>query len=300
MTEHQQDGGTPRPTAAESEGIERLLPFDEHIEEVSVGERTVRQRGVYLLPNLLTTGALFAGFYSIVHSIGGLYEAASIAIFVAMLLDGLDGRVARLTNTQSAFGAEYDSLCDMVSFGVAPALLVFNWALTGAGKVGLAATFVYVACAALRLARFNARAATSDKRYFTGLASPSAAALLAAWVWSWLELSPASPPAVFWWVSSTALLAFGAGVAMVLNVRYSSFKQLDFKGRVPFALLFFAILVFFLIALDPPRVLLFGFGLYALSGPCLAAWRRITVRKKRQARQGAADQGASEPRGAKH
>jgi CDP-diacylglycerol--serine O-phosphatidyltransferase len=258
-----------------TDGIERLLPVDEHIEEeLAASGHRVRRRGIFLLPNLLTTGALFAGFYSIISAINGQFEAAAIAIFFAMVLDGLDGRVARAVHAQSAFGAEYDSLCDMVSFGVAPALLAFTWGVSQLGKVGLAAAFIYSACAALRLARFNTQIAVADKRYFTGLASPAAAALLSAWVWSGYELFPAAaqvPRALAW---LTALLTFMTGLAMVLRVRYHSFKQFDLGGRVPFVLLLVVVLAFFVIALYPARMLLLGFALYALSGPSITLWRR--------------------------
>ena len=160
-----------------------VLLVDEHEEEESVNGRTVRQRGIYLLPNLFTTGALFAGFYAIIAAMRGNYEAAPMAILVAMVFDGLDGRVARMTHTSSKFGAEYDSLSDMVSFGVAPALVVFSWALGDLGKFGWSVAFIYVACAALRLARFNTQIETADKKFFTGLASPAAACIIASLVW---------------------------------------------------------------------------------------------------------------------
>ena len=158
---------------------EALLLIDDHEEEVSVDGKTVRKRGIYLLPNLFTTAALFSGFFAIISGMHGNFENAAIAIFAAMIFDGLDGRVARLMNAQSKFGAEYDSLADMVSFGVAPALVVFSWALVDLGKFGWAVSFIYVACAALRLARFNTQIDTADKNYFTGLASPAAAAVMA-------------------------------------------------------------------------------------------------------------------------
>ena len=155
-------------------GIENILPVDEHEEEVSVNGKTERRRGIYLLPNLFTTAALFSGFYAIISGVNGNFESASIAIFVSMIFDGLDGRVARLTNTQSKFGEQYDSLADMVSFGAAPALVMFSWALSGLGKFGWACSFIYLACAALRLARFNAMIDTADKNFFntTGISSP--------------------------------------------------------------------------------------------------------------------------------
>jgi CDP-diacylglycerol--serine O-phosphatidyltransferase len=260
---------------ADKEGLDVLLPFDEHIELVSENGKKVRRKGIYLLPNLFTTGALFAGFYAVISAINGNYESASIAIFVAMFLDGLDGRVARLTNTQSAFGVQYDSLADMVSFGVAPSLVMFSWALSGLGKLGWAASFIYVACAALRLARFNTVAETADKRFFTGLASPPAAALLASMVWVFSDLGyigielPASV-AIF-----AAFVTACVGVLMVANVPYHSFKGIDMKGRVPFVVILLVVLVFGIITIDPPTVLLAIAVIYALSGPAGYLFNRI-------------------------
>ncbi|MDF1643888.1 MAG: CDP-diacylglycerol--serine O-phosphatidyltransferase [Pseudomonadales bacterium] len=259
-----------------NESLEQLIPVDEVIEEeIAESGHRIRHRGVYLLPNLFTTAGLFAGFYAIVASVNGQFEAASIAIFIAMILDGLDGRVARMTKTQSAFGAEYDSLCDMVSFGVAPALVMFNWSLTELGKLGWAAAFVYVACAALRLARFNTQIESADKRYFTGVASPAAAAIIASLVWCGVDtgLTPEqiSKPAA----AVMALITLVTGIAMLLNLKYHSFKGLGAEGRVPFAVIIGVVLLFFLITIDPPRVLLAIFGLYALSGPVFGLWRRM-------------------------
>lgn len=267
---------TSEETVDSGESLEQLIPVDEVIEEeIADSGHKVRHRGVYLLPNLLTTAGLFAGFYAIVASVNGQFEAAAIAIFIAMILDGLDGRVARMTNTQSAFGAEYDSLCDMVSFGVAPALVMFNWSLTGLGKLGWAAAFVYVACAALRLARFNTQIETADKCYFTGVASPAAAAIIASLVWCGVDmgLTPEqiSKPAA----AVMALITLIAGISMVLNLKYHSFKGLGAEGRVPFAVIIGVVFLFFLITIDPPRVLLAIFGLYALSGPVFGLWRRM-------------------------
>ena len=169
----------------ESGETESLLPFDEHVEEVSENGQKVRHRGVYLLPNLFTTAALFAGFYAIIAAMHGNFDSAAIAIFIAMVFDGMDGRVARLTNTSSAFGEQYDSLSDMVSFGLAPALVMFSWSLHDLGKLGWAAAFIYAACAALRLARFNTQIGIVDKKHFVGLASPAAAAIIASIVWTW-------------------------------------------------------------------------------------------------------------------
>lgn len=199
---------------------ESLLPIDEHIEEGHDAEgRKVRHRGIYLLPNLFTTAALFSGFYAIINGMSGQFANAAIAIFVAMVLDGLDGRVARLTNTQSAFGAEYDSLSDMVAFGVAPALVAFEWALGSLGKVGWMVAFIYVAGAALRLARFNTQVGKADKRYFIGLASPAAAALVAGTVWAFSDFEIQGAKVAF----LVALLVAAAGVLMVSNIKYHSF-----------------------------------------------------------------------------
>jgi CDP-diacylglycerol--serine O-phosphatidyltransferase len=261
--------------AEETNTVGLGLPVDEHEEDVSVGGRTVRHRGIYILPNLLTTGALFAGFYSIISGIHGNFEAASIAIFVAMFFDGLDGRVARLTNTQSAFGVQYDSLSDMVSFGVAPALLMFNWALTSMGKFGWAAAFIYVAGAALRLARFNTQAATADNSFFRGLASPPAAALLASLVWSCTDLGLLGEKVPVIVALIAALLTMSAGLLMVSNFRYFSFKKFDLKRRMPFALMLIVVLVVGVITIDPPRILLLMAIAYALSGPGQLVWQRV-------------------------
>lgn len=253
--------------ASVAPGLDMLV--DEHEEEVSENGRTVRRKGVYLLPNLFTTGALFAGFYAVIAAMRGDFESAAIAVFFAMVFDGLDGRVARLTHTSSKFGAEYDSLSDMVSFGVAPALVVFSWALGGLGKFGWSAAFIYVACAALRLARFNTQIDTADKNYFTGLASPAAAGIIASTVWVCHDLG---------WVGSAlpgelsivvGILTATVGFLMVANFRYYSFKDIDFRGRVPFAVMFAVVLVFGLVTLDPPRILLLAFLAYAASGPVL-------------------------------
>lgn len=234
-----------------------------------------RRRAIYLLPNLLTTAALFSGFFAIVSAVEGQYEKAAIAIFVAMVLDGLDGRVARMTNTQSDFGAEYDSMADMVSFGMAPAILAFSWALQDLGKVGWIASFIFVAGAALRLARFNTQLAVADKHFFTGLASPSAAALVAGTIWSLTE-AQIEPAATAWLVCIVVALS---GLLMVSNVRYQSFKGLEVRDKIPFVALLAIVLVFVVIAIDPARVLLGAFALYAVSGPLFEIWRRFKKRK---------------------
>ncbi len=257
-----------------------LLPIDEHVEEGQDAEgRKVRHRGVYLLPNLFTTANLFAGFFSIVSAMNGKYEVAAIAIFVAMLLDGLDGRVARMTNTQSAFGAEYDSLSDMVAFGLAPALLAYKWALSGLGNVGLTVSFIYAACAALRLARFNTQVGKVDKRYFIGLASPAAAGVVAGMVWALKDLGVDGVDMPLAVVLLFALLVAAAGALMVSNIKYYSFKDFDLKGRVPFVAILVVVLVFAVIFSDPPRILLLIFLAYAASGP---AQRLLQVRRRKQ------------------
>lgn len=224
-----------------------------------------QRRGIYLLPNLFTTAGLFAGFYAIIAAIRQDFDAAAMAIFVAMIMDGLDGRIARMTNTQSAFGAEYDSLADMVAFGLAPALVVFLWALLDMGKFGWMIAFIYAACGALRLARFNTQIGTADKRYFQGLPSPAAAALVAGWVW--LGTDRGFDAAV---ISNIAVpITFFAAILMVSSMRYYSFKELDLKNRVPFIKLLALVLIFALIANDPPLILFAAFLFYAVSGPVL-------------------------------
>lgn len=229
----------------------------------------VRRRGIYLLPNLFTTAALFAGFYAIVQAMNGRFEYSAIAIFVAMVLDGLDGRVARLTRTQSAFGAEYDSLSDMVSFGAAPALVIYEWALKGLGKLGWIAAFIYCAGAALRLARFNTNIDVVDKRYFQGMPSPAAAALIAGLVWVLLEVGVSGPEAS--WVA--CVLTIFAGVTMVSNIPYYSGKDINLRRSVPFVVIAAVALAFALISFYPPGVLFALFLLYAFSGYALAIWR---------------------------
>lgn len=248
-----------------------ILLIDDHEEVVSEGGRKVRRRGIYLLPNLLTTGAMFAGFYAVIAGMGGEFRHACVAIIVAMVLDGLDGRVARMTNTQSAFGAQYDSLSDLLAFGVAPALICFSWSLSTLGKAGWTVCFIYVACAALRLARFNVQLGTQDKRFFVGLASPSAAGLVVFMVWALFEyqVDPTGFVAMF-----AAVVTFLAGALMVVNIRYYSFKDLDMKNRVPFIVMILVVLMFVIISWDPPIVLFSMAILYALSGPAMAVYVR--------------------------
>ena len=233
-----------------------------------------QRRGIYLLPNLFTTAGLFAGFYAIIAAIRGDFESAAMAVFVAMIMDGLDGRIARMTNTQSAFGAEYDSLSDMVAFGLAPALVIFLWALLDMGKFGWMIAFIYAACGALRLARFNTQIGTADKRYFQGLPSPAAAACIAGWVW--LGTNRGWDPAILTTVAVP--ITFFCAILMVSSMRYYSFKDLDFRNRVPFIKMLALVLIFALVANDPPLVLFSAFLIYAISGPV------ITLVKLRQHR----------------
>lgn len=246
-------------------------PQSDPFEVVEAEHRTgARHKGVYLLPNLFTTGALFAGFYAIVAAMNGDFENAAIAIVVAGILDGMDGGVARLTNTQSKFGAEYDSLSDCVAFGVAPGLVAYSWALTDLGKVGWAAAFVYVACAALRLARFNVQSGSTDKRFFIGLPSPSGAGLVATMVWFGASRGITDGNDVAW---IAAILTAGAGMLMVSNVQYHSFKEYHI-GRVPMRVLLGVIIAFAIVLLDPPLVLLSVALIYIGSGPVLDVLRR--------------------------
>ena len=239
-----------------------------------------RGRGIYLLPNLLTTGGLFGGFFAIIAASQGRFETACIAIFVAAVLDGLDGRVARLTNTQSEFGVQYDSLADLVSFGMAPALVMYHWALVGmkldgvtAGKLGWLGAFLYAACAALRLARFNSQVGQVDKRWFIGLASPAAAGLMASFVWACT---------VFGWTGEELrYVALGltvcAGLLMVSRLRYNSFKGSGTgpkSDRVPFFALLIVVVVLIALWIEPPVTLLVTATLYAVSGPVMWFRRR--------------------------
>jgi CDP-diacylglycerol--serine O-phosphatidyltransferase len=244
------------------------------------------RRGIYLLPNMLTTGCLFFGFYAIVAAIDGNFERAGMAIFVAMVFDGLDGRVARLTRTETVFGKEYDSLADMVAFGLAPAIVCYQWGVAriaeyGAawGRFGWVAAFFYAAAAAMRLARFNARAATQDKRYFEGLPSPSAAAVVAALIWSVHKYSVEGLAGLVIAFVVTA----AAGALMVSRFSYRSFKDRAAGERVRYTRFLIVPVVFALIALDPPLVLLGLFGSFALSAPLVWIWRR-THRPERKSR----------------
>lgn len=246
------------------------------------------RRGVFLLPNALTTGAMFAGFYSIISGINGHYIAAAVAVVVAGLLDGLDGRVARLTNTQSEFGVQYDSLSDLISFGLAPALLAFNWSLSSlrelgpmAGKLGWLAAFLFVACAALRLARFNTQAASADKSYFQGLASPPAAGTLVATIWFFADQG-ISGDTVRWliWFETVVL-----GLLMFSRIRYFSGKSWPKGDRIPTGFLFLVVLVFVLLAVDPPTVLMLMGVTYVGSGLVVTFLGRQQWKSRRSRRK---------------
>lgn len=249
-------------------------------------DKSIRRRGVYLLPNLLTSAALFAGFYSIISGINGKFEPAAIAIIVAGLLDGLDGRVARLTNTQSDFGEQYDSLSDLISFGLAPALLAFNWSLsslgeisTMAGKLGWLAAFLFMACAALRLARFNTQVGIADKRYFQGLASPAAAGTLVFTIWFFVDNGIAGETVR--WLIFFEVIALG--LLMFTNVRYYSFKAGPGGDRVPGVWLLLALLIIVLLALDPPVMGMLLGCIYVLSGLVITiAGRRSSKLRRNQ------------------
>ena len=246
-----------------------------------------QRRGIYLLPNLFTTAALFAGFYAIVAAMDGRFEAAAAAIFVAMVLDGADGRIARMTNTQSAFGAEYDSLSDVICFGLAPALLVYEWGLSGMGKLGWVAAFFFTAAAALRLARFNTQLGIADKRYFQGLPCPAAGATVAGLVWFANDYGVQGGEIA---LAALAVTAATAGL-MVSNIRFYSFKDLDLRGRVPFMTILVVVALFVFVSSDPPLVLFLAMLGYAASGPVLTLW---SIRKRRAARRAGAG-GAGEP-----
>ena len=229
-----------------------------------------RRKGIYILPNLFTLAALFGGFYAIVMAINGRFDLAAIGVFCAMVLDSLDGRVARMTNTQSAFGEQMDSLSDMVSFGAAPAIISYVWALQGLGRWGWIAAFVYCACAALRLARFNVNTAVVDKRYFQGLPSPAAAALVAGFIWLMTDLG-VKGSVVAWPMFALALYS---GLTMVTNVPFYSFKDVHMKKSVPFAVIVLIALGIAVINIDPPIVMFSLFVIYGFSGYVIYGWRK--------------------------
>jgi CDP-diacylglycerol--serine O-phosphatidyltransferase len=255
---------------------ESILPIDEHEEVVSENGKKVLRRGIFLLPNLMTLGALFSGFYAIVAAIAGDFNEAGWALFLAGVFDALDGRIARLTNTQSAFGAQFDSLSDMVSFGVAPAFISFSWAFPDIGRLGWAASFIYMSCAAMRLARFNVQLGSVDNRYFVGLQSPMAAALVGFIPWVSFRHG----------VEVTSVVAYGmvfitifAGMLMISNYKYHSFKEVYVKGTVPYLAFVAVVILLVVIAQEPPEVLLTLCVIYVASGPLGALWRRIKVKR---------------------
>lgn len=268
-----------------------LLPIDEHEEFFSEGGRKIRRRGIYLLPNLLTLGALFAGFYAVIAGMSGNFNEAGWAILIAGVCDGLDGRIARMTNSQSAFGAQFDSLSDMVSFGVAPALIMFSWAFEPLGQVGWAASFIYMSCAALRLARFNVQLGTVDKRFFVGLSSPVAAGLVTFGPWVAFQYDVAASPMVSY---IAVVLTIFAGLLMISNYRYFSFKVLQFKGTVPYMVFLLAVVLLAVIAQNPHEVLWSMCIIYAVSGPIGWIYRR-QFRRSKEAKPADPDNVAAAP-----
>ena len=248
--------------------------------EPEKAERATK-RGIYLLPNLLTTLGLFSGFYAIVAAMRGDFDLAAIAVYIAMIMDGLDGRVARLTNTQSAFGVEYDSLADIVSFGIAPSLVAYQWGLVEIGKPGWLVAFFYAAATALRLARFNVKVVDSKpSKYFQGLPCPAAAGLVAGMIWVAHEYGV--PGKTLW--DLAAIVTLITASLMVSTVKYYSFKDIDLKGKVPFVVILAAVILLLFISIDPPKVLMSSFALYVISGPAYCAWRWLKSRKAKRSR----------------
>lgn len=247
------------------------VTFEVEEPEIQVDGKRVTRRGIYLLPNLFTTGGLFAGFFAIIAAMNGQFEKAAMAITVAANLDVMDGAVARLTKTQSEFGAQYDSLHDLVSFGVAPAILIYSWSLQELGKLGWMASFVYVACAALRLARFNSQNQNEDKKFFTGLGSPASALLMVGFVWT--SVDNQLPVNVPFAVLALIVCVWGA-LLMVSNFKFASPKQIDLQGRVPFVMILSAVFGLALFFINPPLVMLVVALLYSFSGPIYTLTRR--------------------------
>jgi len=243
-----------------------------------IQHQETRPRGIYLLPNLFTISSIFAGFYAIISTLKGNFESAAISIFIAMIMDSLDGRVARLTNTMTDFGAELDSLADMVSFAIAPAVLVYSFALFNLGKLGWLSAFVFAVAVALRLARFNTQLSKLGKRYFQGLPCPAGAAVIVGIIWSAIELN----------ISSTAfsiilaIITVITGILMVSNIRYRSFKDTDFKNHVRFMVILLTVLIIVLISVDPAFVLCIIFTTYAISGPIATTYG---LQKKKRAKK---------------
>lgn len=250
---------------------------DYEVEELEPPKPRLRSKGIYLLPNAFTTAALFSGFFAIVNAMNGQFQVAAIAIFASLVLDGMDGRVARMTNTQSAFGEQYDSLADMVSFGVAPALVAYEWALKDLGKWGWLAAFTYCAGAALRLARFNVNTGIVDKKFFQGLPSPAAGSLVAGFIWLADDNQiPVRDTAIPWVMF---LIAVYAGLTMVSNTRFYSGKALDVRYRVPFGVMVLLILTFVLISSNPPLTLFGLFVVYSISGYVIWVWERLNRKR---------------------
>ena len=254
------------------------------MEEPSQRMRNMRHRGIYLFPNVVTTGVLFAGFYGIVAAIDGNYPRSAVALFIAMVLDGLDGRLARLTGTESEFGKQYDSLADLVAFGVAPAIIVYQWGLVRLaeygwiwGKLGWLAAFIYAASAALRLARFNVMAPSEDRRFFEGLPSPSAAALVTFMVWLATDMDWSGGFAL----ALASLITPLAGALMVSHLAFYSFKEVSPGSRISFTFALAIPLTLVLIAIDPPKVLFAMAAGYAVSGPLVTLWRQRAARHRK-------------------
>jgi CDP-diacylglycerol--serine O-phosphatidyltransferase len=254
-----------------------VMHDDTQIDDDVVSPRK-RRKGIYILPNLFTLGALFGGFYSIVMAMNARFDLAALGVFAAMILDSLDGRVARMTNTQSAFGEQMDSLSDMVSFGAAPALIAYEWSLKGLGRWGWIAAFVYCACTALRLARFNVNTAVIDKRWFQGLPSPAAAALVAGFIWLMTEWGKRGGEVLYLSWNQITWITFAftlyAGLSMVTNAPFYSFKDVQMKKSVPFAVIVLIALGIAVINIHPPTVLFGLFVAYGLSGYVVYAWRK--------------------------
>ena len=251
------------PTAGDSDAIDARRP---------------RRKGIYVLPNAITLAALFSGFYAIVMAMNGRFEAAVIGVFCSAILDSLDGRVARMTNSQSAFGEQMDSLCDMVSFGAAPALIVYIWALKDLGKAGWIPAFVYIAGAALRLARFNVNIGVVDKRFFQGLPSPAAAALVMSLIWVMDDAGYRAVTRIDWLAWTAFAVTLYAGLSMVTNAPFYSFKVVGGKRTVPFTVIVAIALGIAIISIDPPIVLFVLFCGYGLSGYAVYAWRKFKGR----------------------
>ena len=286
MTDDRQDADAHRASPKNGRSRDPFKEFREDsevVEEIIEDGQPIRRRGIYLLPNLFTTMALFSGFFAVISALNHDFTSSAIAIFLSMVLDGVDGRVARMTNTQSAFGAEYDSLADMLSFGLAPAVVAFSWmqldGVNDLGKFGWICAFIYVAGAALRLARFNVQLSVVDKAWFVGLPSPTAAALVAGCVWVMTDFGLASFPARV----VLALVVAASGILMVSNIGFYSFKKIDIRNPVPFVVLLAIIVLIVLIWAKPPVTLLLLFGGYTAVGVALAAVRMLrAVREERR------------------